>query len=230
MRRLSVLRISGIAKHYGSVTALQDVDFASPGEGDGAARRERRRQEHAGEDTRRPRARRRGRRGNRRSARAPAFAEPCAACGRGLCDPGTQYRRPSSVAENICLGGATGSDLDQGPAGRSRSSRSSTSSASECDRPVRPGGQPAVAQQQLVEIARLLSRNARISFFDEPTAALSDAEIEKVKSVVQLAGRRPFDHLRHPPPGRGVRDRRSGHDFSQRPQLRARRSKTSGHR
>ena len=35
-----------------------------------------------------------------------------------------------------------------------------------------------------MEIARLLSRNAQILILDEPTAALSDVEIEKVTSVV----------------------------------------------
>jgi ABC-type sugar transport system ATPase subunit len=48
-----------------------------------------------------------------------------------------------------------------------------------------PAGNLSVAQQQLVEIARLLSRNARILILDEPTAALSDVEIEKVKAVVR---------------------------------------------
>ena len=51
--------------------------------------------------------------------------------------------------------------------------------------PSVPAGSLSVAQQQLVEIARLLSRNARILILDEPTAALSDVEIEKVKAVVR---------------------------------------------
>ena len=51
--------------------------------------------------------------------------------------------------------------------------------------PAMPAGSLSVAQRQLVEIARLLSRNARILILDEPTAALSDTEIEKVMTVVR---------------------------------------------
>ena len=37
---------------------------------------------------------------------------------------------------------------------------------------------------QLLEIARLLVRDARILIFDEPTAALADREIERVLAVI----------------------------------------------
>jgi ABC-type sugar transport system ATPase subunit len=48
----------------------------------------------------------------------------------------------------------------------------------------------SVAEMQLLEIARVLSRDARIVIFDEPTAALSDAEITRVLDAVrQLASR-----------------------------------------
>jgi len=43
----------------------------------------------------------------------------------------------------------------------------------------------SVAEMQLVEIARVLAKDARIVIFDEPTAALSDAEIERVLGVVK---------------------------------------------
>jgi ribose transport system ATP-binding protein len=51
--------------------------------------------------------------------------------------------------------------------------------------PGTPVEQLSVAERQLVEIARVLVNDARIIVFDEPTAALSDVEIEKVLGVVQ---------------------------------------------
>ncbi len=47
-----------------------------------------------------------------------------------------------------------------------------------------PAGRLSVAQQQLVEIAKVLARSARIIVMDEPTAALSDREIERLFEIV----------------------------------------------
>lgn len=49
----------------------------------------------------------------------------------------------------------------------------------------RPIAELSVAERQLIEIARLIARDARILIFDEPTAALSDVEIERVLEVVR---------------------------------------------
>lgn len=46
-------------------------------------------------------------------------------------------------------------------------------------------GQLSVAERQLIEVARMVSRNARILILDEPTASLNDNEIERVKRVVR---------------------------------------------
>ena len=47
-------------------------------------------------------------------------------------------------------------------------------------------GTLAIGQQQLVEIARLLARQARVLILDEPTATLSDAEIRRILGVLKL--------------------------------------------
>ena len=49
-------------------------------------------------------------------------------------------------------------------------------------------GTLAAAERQLVELARMIARDAKLFILDEPTAALADAEIQRVKdAVVRLA-------------------------------------------
>jgi ribose transport system ATP-binding protein/rhamnose transport system ATP-binding protein len=62
-----------------------------------------------------------------------------------------------------------------------------------------PAAALVVAEQQLVEVARLLARDARILILDEPTAALSDTEIARVKGVVRslIAENRSVIYITH---------------------------------
>ena len=46
-------------------------------------------------------------------------------------------------------------------------------------------GELTVAKQQMVEIAKALSYNARVLIMDEPTAALNDAEVETLFGLIQ---------------------------------------------
>ncbi len=48
-------------------------------------------------------------------------------------------------------------------------------------------GRLSVAQQQMIEIAKVLSRHARIIVMDEPSAALTDREIDGLFAVIAHA-------------------------------------------
>lgn len=90
-----------------------------------------------------------------------------------------------SVAENLFLGG--------GPFSGAWSRRRLVHHAApflklvglEHLDPASPVELLAVAERQLTEIARLLARDAQVLILDEPTAALSDVEITRIKRVVR---------------------------------------------
>lgn len=50
--------------------------------------------------------------------------------------------------------------------------------------PATPAGELGIGQQQLVEIAKALSKNAKILVLDEPTAALTDSEVETLFRIL----------------------------------------------
>src|SRR4051812_290949 len=101
------------------------------------------------------------------------------------------YQEPTlfpdlSVAENIFMG-------RQPRGGLGRIDRRTMNA--EADRlferlgvgldPQRPARGLSIADQQLVEIAKALSRNARVLVMDEPTAALSGNEVARLFNVVK---------------------------------------------
>src|ERR671938_77254 len=51
--------------------------------------------------------------------------------------------------------------------------------------PLTPVYALSVAEQQMVEIARALTMNAKLIILDEPTAALSEREVEKLHQIVR---------------------------------------------
>lgn len=93
--------------------------------------------------------------------------------------------RPMSVAENLLLGTAKGGAIWWPPRLRREARELLDNVGLEHVDPRTPVEQLSVAEMQLLEIARVLTRDARIIIFDEPTAALSDVEIERVLTVVR---------------------------------------------
>ena len=92
-----------------------------------------------------------------------------------------------SVAHNIYLGREPRGPLP-GTIARARlhddAARVLASLGADVD-PETPVHRLGVAQQQLVEIAKALSQRARILVMDEPTAALSDPEIERLFTIIR---------------------------------------------
>jgi len=90
-----------------------------------------------------------------------------------------------TVAENVFLGMEPGRwgllDRAQMVRGaRERLQRLGAVIATDC-----PAGELSIAEQQIVEIAKALIFNTRILVMDEPTAALDDAETERLFALVR---------------------------------------------
>ncbi len=97
------------------------------------------------------------------------------------------YQNPTlfselSVAENLCLG-------EDGPviSWRARAERARASLARVgADFDVeRPAGGLRMAEKQLLEIARALSRRARVLILDEPTASLAQGDADRLLDLVE---------------------------------------------
>ena len=89
-----------------------------------------------------------------------------------------------SVLDNIWLGNRSVPFLHRRAKFRRRASEalSLLGVDYDLDRPVR---RLTLGERQMVEIARLLVRDARILILDEPTATLSDVEIERMMSALR---------------------------------------------
>ena len=112
------------------------------------------------------------------------FRTPTAAQAAGitLVDQELSLAPDLSVEENIFLG----SIRHKGGHGAKRRARAKALLAKvglEHIDPRTPAGWLALGERQLVEIARALGRDAKVLLLDEPTATLSESEIERVFAV-----------------------------------------------
>ena len=90
-----------------------------------------------------------------------------------------------TAPENVSLGAEpTRGGLIDRSAVRERARQALTALGLEIPLDV-PVSRLSVGQQQLVEIAKVLAKSARIIVMDEPTAALSDREIERLFEIVR---------------------------------------------
>ncbi len=90
-----------------------------------------------------------------------------------------------TVAENLCLGHApVRRGLIDWDAVYTQAARVLKMAKIELD-PTTPVKDLGVAERQLVEIAKALSKDPRVLILDEPTAALSDDEVQRLLDVVR---------------------------------------------
>lgn len=181
-----MLRMTKIAKRYGSTVALEEVDFSvERGEvmallGENGAGKSTLVKLLAGLEA--PDSGSIEIEGKPCLLRSPAEAK---AAGVGYVAQELSVLEQLSVAENVFLGDSSIGWI-QAPRRFARLARPylERMGLSHID-PLTTVGALSIGERQLVEIARLLSRRARIAILDEPTAALSDTEISKVEVAVK---------------------------------------------
>ena len=125
-----------------------------------------------------------------------------------------------SVAENVWLGREPRRRglVDTGRMQPRHRRRCSTTSASPASGPASGCARCSVAEQQIVEIAKAVSFDARVIQMDEPTAALADHEVELLYAIIARAHRaRRRDPLRLPPAQGDLRPLRHDHRAQGRP-------------
>jgi ABC-type sugar transport system ATPase subunit len=88
-----------------------------------------------------------------------------------------------TAAENVFLGSGLGGSWNQARLQRRAAPFLDSVGLGAAER-RKPVGALSVGERQLIEVARVLARDARVLIFDEPTAALSDVEIARILDLV----------------------------------------------
>ncbi|PST17350.1 sugar ABC transporter ATP-binding protein [Mesorhizobium plurifarium] len=179
----NLVELSGIRKSFGGVHALQGVDFAlRAGEvhallGENGAGKSTLMRVLGGEY--------RAEAGTVKVAgEEPHFRSPSDAISKGIAIIHQEMALATdlTVAENIFLSEIPSVISWRGLNSRARELIDSLGFS------IHPGaavGDLSVAHQQVVEIAKALSRNARVMVFDEPTAVLSVQDAERLLGIIR---------------------------------------------
>jgi ribose transport system ATP-binding protein/rhamnose transport system ATP-binding protein len=120
--------------------------------------------------------------GRTQAVRGPQQAQ---SLGLGLVAQELSLAPHLSILDNIWLGSAEVPFLHRRAGLRLRAQQALATLGLadwDLDRPV---SSLTIGQRQLIEIARLLARNAQVLILDEPTATLSDADIERILGVLK---------------------------------------------
>jgi ABC-type sugar transport system ATPase subunit len=185
-----LLAARDVSKHYGAVHALRDASLeVRPGEIHGLCGHN-----GAGKSTLvkiltgvvQPDAGAIEHRGQPVSFRTPRAAQ---LAGIALVDQELSLAPDLSVEENIFLGSATVGLFANRAQLRKRARDLLSRVGLDQIEPTTMVQRLAIGERQLVEIARGLSRDAEVLILDEPTATLSEAEIERVFSVSRALAR-----------------------------------------
>jgi ABC-type sugar transport system ATPase subunit len=181
-----VLSVRGVSKTYPGVAALQDVSFSvHPGEIRGLCG-----ENGAGKSTLvkilmgivQPDTGSIAINDQPQIVRGPQHAQ---GLGLGLVAQELSLAPHLSILDNIWLGSADVPFLHRRMSLRLRAQQAlATLSLADWDLD-RPVSSLTIGQRQLIEIARLLARDARVLILDEPTATLSDADIERILGILK---------------------------------------------
>ena len=177
-----LLRMTGITKRFPGVLALDNVDFeVAPGEIHALARGKRRWQVDALEDPIRSTAGGRRRDRSSRDNRSPP-STPHDAQKLGIVTIYQEFTLAPNmtIAENVFLGREPGPGPFVNWRKMAAQTRAATKQLGLDLKPTSVVRDLAVAEQQMVEIARALSMDLRLIVMDEPTSALSSAEVGKL--------------------------------------------------
>lgn len=119
--------------------------------------------------------------------RSVLFASPYAAQQAGVVTIYQEFTLAPdmTIAENVFIGREPGNQFFVSWKAMADQTRAIMERIGLRRDPMTPVRSLSVAEQQLVEIARALSMNSRLIIMDEPTSALSEAEVKNLENIIR---------------------------------------------